>query len=197
MGEQKLAHRYTIEEYLNMEAVSEERHEYHKGEVFAMAGGTYNHGLIGANASFALNMAARDKNCSVLSGDVRIRQEAADRFLYPDASVVCGEPEFGKTDKHAVTNPVLLVEVLSESSEAYDRGAKFFYYQQIPSLKEYLIIDQFRPVVTQIRRAEGSIWEIENHFGLDSAFKLVSLDATISLADIYRNVRELKEPFEE
>ncbi|MDX2284767.1 MAG: Uma2 family endonuclease, partial [Bacteroidia bacterium] len=149
MGERALIPIQTlsIADYLTLERQAEVRHEYHRGELFAMAGGTRNHGALGANIVTELNLLSRLRGCSTFSGDVRIRIDAENRFLYPEASVVCGPAESSIFDPDSITNPVLIAEVLSESTEAYDRGEKFRLYRQLPALREYLLIDQHRPLV--------------------------------------------------
>ena len=193
MGEKVLA-TYSIAEYLAWEQAAELRHEFHNGELFAMAGGTRNHGKLGANIITELTIIERKNGCTTYNGDVKIRIEASNRFVYPEASVVCGKIETSVHDADSITNPVLVAEVLSDSTEAYDRGAKFRLYQQLPAFREYLLIDQHRPVVTVFYRREDKIWEMREVMGLDQSIPLQSLDANIQMADLYRNTEDLKEP---
>ncbi|MEO0470165.1 MAG: Uma2 family endonuclease, partial [Bacteroidota bacterium] len=124
MGEKALAN-LSIEEYLQHEAGSDVRHEYHNGQVFAMAGGSLHHGILGNAINAELNILCRGKKSTPFNGDVRVRIEAANRFVYPQASVVCGPVQTSREDEHAIVNPILIAEVLSDSTEGYDRGAKF------------------------------------------------------------------------
>lgn len=196
MGEKALSV-LTIEEYLRFETESEIRHEFHDGEIFAMAGGTRNHGALGNAINTELNLQCRNKPCIPYNGDVKVRIEASNRFVYPEASVVCGKVETSPHDSEAITNPVLIAEVLSDTSEAYDRGAKFRLYQQLPSFQEYILIDQHRPVVTIFFRKEENIWEMREIIGLDQTIYLQSLEAEINMEDLYQNTQDLKEPFED
>lgn len=196
MGEKALT-RLTMSEYLAFEAGADIRHEFHQGEIFAMAGGTKNHGKIGSNIITELTLIERKKGCTTYNGDVKVRIEASDRFVYPEASVVCGTVETSIHDENSLTNPILIAEVLSDTTEAYDRGAKFRLYQQLPSFKEYLLIDQHRPVVTIYYRRDEKIWEMREVIGLDHTIYLQSLEAEITMADLYRNTTDLKGPFEE
>jgi Uma2 family endonuclease len=196
MGEKALA-TYSIEAYLAGEAEAEFRHEFHNGELFAMAGGTRNHGTLGNAINTELNLLCRNRPCIPYNGDVKIRIEASNRFVYPEASVVCGKIETSVHDAESITNPVLIAEVLSDSSESYDRGAKFRLYRQLPAFREYLLIDQHRPVVTVFYRREDKIWEMREVMGLDQTIRLQSLEADIQMADLYRNTEDLKEPLEE
>ncbi|MEZ4773322.1 MAG: Uma2 family endonuclease [Bacteroidia bacterium] len=193
MGEKALA-TYGIKEYLSFEKEAETRHEFHNGEIFAMAGGTFNHGLIGLNIGMELSLLSRKAGCTAVNGDVKIRIETSNRFLYPEASVICGEVEFSKDDPNAIINPVLIAEVLSESSEAYDRGAKFMYYQQIPSFREYILISQLYPVVNIFYKKDDAIWEMQTIIGLEGEFEIRTLGGIVKMSDLYRNTRDLTDP---
>ena len=154
MTEQKLKY-YSISEYLTLEEQSEERHEYEAGQIRAMSGGTINHGLIGTNITNALyNSLKNAGDCMALNGDVKIWIDTAASFVYPDAMAICGPIETAGQDEHAVTNPTLIVEVLSKSTESYDRGDKFHKYCSLPSFKEYVLIDQNKPVIDLLYREE-------------------------------------------
>ncbi|RMG61068.1 MAG: Uma2 family endonuclease, partial [Bacteroidetes bacterium] len=144
MGAEKLSHTLSYADYLDLQRTSETKYEYHDGFVVAMAGGSPEHGLIGMNMGSEVRSAIKSgqKPCRVFSSDVRIRVDVANRAFYPDLSVVCGDLIRSETDAQALTNPILIVEVLSESTEGYDRGEKFSYYRQLPSLQEYVLISQ-------------------------------------------------------
>ncbi|MFK7922245.1 MAG: Uma2 family endonuclease [Bacteroidia bacterium] len=194
MGEQVFSHKLSVEEYLKMEQESEVRHEFHDGEVFAMAGGTYNHSVIGANALALIHGACAEKSCITFNGDMKVEIKASNKYLYPEVSVVCGPVDISEQTSHAITNPVLIAEVLSESTEGYDRGAKFRYYQQLASFREYLLIDQASPVVTVYYLNDKDVWEMRSYMGLEANFPLHSLDIEISLKALYLNTQDLQNP---
>ncbi|MBC7553681.1 MAG: Uma2 family endonuclease, partial [Taibaiella sp.] len=132
---------FTVAEYLEMEQAAEEKHEYYKGEIFAMSGPKYQHVLVATNTLAALQQKLRGKPCRPLSSDMRIYIPKNSLFTYPDISVVCGEPEFLNNDEWNLLNPVVIIEVLSPSTKSYDRGDKFKLYRDIPTLKEYILIE--------------------------------------------------------
>jgi Uma2 family endonuclease len=152
--------RMTYPEYLAFEATSDTKHEYVNGEVFAMAGGTIIHGALTAAMSAALSNALRDRPCRILSSDVRVRSKATGLSTYADVTVVCHKIEVDDDDPHGVLNPSLIVEVLSDSTEAYDRGAKAAHYRRIASLREYVLVSQGEPLIEVYRRNERRKWEL-------------------------------------
>jgi Uma2 family endonuclease len=152
--------RMTYAEYLAFEATSDTKHEYVNGEVFAMAGGTITHGALAAAMTTALSNALRDRPCRVLSSDVRVRSKATGLSTYADVTVVCQKIEVDDDDPHGVLNPSLIIEVLSDSTEAYDRGAKAAHYRRIPSLREYVLVSQGDPMIEVYRRNERHKWEL-------------------------------------
>lgn len=173
-------------EYLAAEAKSDVRHEFLDGQVYALAGGTPEHAALAAAVIGELRNALRGKPCRVYSSDVRVRIEATGLTTYPDASVVCGQLETSREDPNAIVNPVVLVEVLSESTEAYDRGAKTQHYRRIPSLREYVLVAQHEPLVEVYRRNEQGRFEI-----IDARpgqqFELTSVGAAIDVSVLYAN----------
>jgi Uma2 family endonuclease len=152
--------RLSYPEYLSLEAASDTKHEYLDGEVFAMAGGTITHGALAGAVITALSNALRDRACRVLSSDVRIRSKATGLATYPDVTVVCQKIEVDADDANGVLNPTVIVEVLSDSTEAYDRGAKAAHYRRIPSLREYVLVSQREPLIEVYRRNERGNWEL-------------------------------------
>lgn len=176
-----------------MEQESEVRHEFHDGEIFAMAGGTYNHSIIGSNTLALIHGACAKKSCITFNGDMKV-QISNNKYLYPEVSVVCGPVEISKDTAHAITNPVLIAEVLSESTEGYDRGANFRFYQQLSSFREYLLIDQSSPVLTVYYLNDQDVWEMRNYMGLEAKFTLHSLGIEITLAALYLNTQDLQSP---
>ncbi|GAB4416060.1 MAG: Uma2 family endonuclease [Bacteroidia bacterium] len=188
MGEAATTLRLSIADYLEMERSADTRHEYHQGEIFAMAGGTQRHSILGNAINTELNLICRNTGCIPFNGDMRIRIEAEDRFLYPEASVVCGPVQTSRQDKDAITNPILIAEVLSDSSEAYDRGEKFRLYRTLPSLREYVLIDQKQPLTEVFSLEADGTWRYQVCQGADAQVALHSLGATIAMRDLYRNV---------
>ncbi len=176
----------TLSEYLAQEAISETRHEYVNGEAYAMAGGSDEHAALAARIITALGRALEGTPCEPRTSDLRVRT-ASGLTTYPDVTVVCGKSEKATDDPHAVTNPTLLVEVLSESSEAYDRGAKFAHYRSIPGLKEVLLVDFREPALTSlVRNADGS-WMVSFAQPGDTLV-LRSLDVRLEVDALYRGL---------
>lgn len=178
----------TVEEYLRLERAAPFRSEYWNGHLLAMAGGTPAHAVIGANLIAALGNALRSTRCTVFSPDMKVRTPAARRFFYPDVSVACGEPQFHDEDQDALVNPVLIVEVLSDSSEAADRGPKWLEYRRLPSLRAYVLVDQYQPVVEVYWRGEDGQWRFDAAIGLDSEIAIPPLNLRLALADVYAKV---------
>jgi Uma2 family endonuclease len=174
----------TYAEYLAAEAVAEVRHEYLNGEVWAMAGGTPEHGALAVSMTLALGAALQGKPCRGYSSDVRVRIPDTGLSTYPDLSVVCGQLETAPDDKDAITNPIVVVEVLSDSTEAYDRGAKWAHYRRIPSLREYVLVSQAEPRIEVFRRIEAGRWELlEARPG--ETMELASLGVQLDVAAVY------------
>jgi len=181
--------RMSYAEYLAFEATADTKHEYLDGEVFAMAGGTITHGALAAAMTTALSVALRDRPCRVLSSDVRVRSKATRLSTYPDVTVVCHNLEVDDDDPQGVLNPRLIVEVLSDSTEAYDRGAKAAHYRRIPSLREYVLVAQGEPLIEVYRRNERGNWELFVEARRGENVELTSCGAPITLAvdAIYRD----------
>lgn len=167
------------------------RHEFHDGEVFAMAGSTFNHSVIATNLLGLLQQHSRQQGCVTFNGDLRIRIESENCFLYPEASLTCDEPIMSEEDPHALINPGFIAEVLSEGTEGYDRGRKFFLYQQVASFREYWLLDQHRPFVSTFFKNQAGVWEFQNVFGLEANAPIRSLGVTLPLQELYRNARNL------
>jgi len=174
-------------EYLALEAQSEVKHEYLRGDVWAMAGGTPRHGRLAANFSGELRTALSGRPCVVYGSDVRIRIEATGRSTYPDLSVICGRDQIASDDKDALTNPVVIVEVLSETTERSDRGEKFAHYQRLPSLQEYVLVDQASPRIEVFHR-QGNTWVL-SIFESASTVRLESVGAEIPVDTVYADPR--------
>jgi Uma2 family endonuclease len=173
-------------EYLDVEFTSDEKHDYLDGDIVptAMSGGSILHGGLASSFGRLLGNALDGHPCRVFSSDVRIRVEETNRAFYPDLSVVCGALETANDDDQAIVNPVLLVEVLSDSTEGYDRGEKAAHYRRIPSLREYVLVSQREPHVEVYRKNEAGRWELWEHRAGET-IALASVDAEIELDAIY------------
>lgn len=181
----------TIEEYLQQEIDAGIKYEYHSGEIYAMAGGTLNHGLLCGNAYSEIRNKLREKssNCKPLTSEVKIHIKKKNSFVYPDAMVICGNIELSEDHNNSVTNPMLIVEVLSKSSAEYDRGDKFYLYRQIPGFREYVLIEQKKHVVdVHYKSPKSDLWQITRYEGLDQTIQLQSLGIEISMADLYFDI---------
>ena len=184
--------RMTYVEYLTAESSSEIRHEFLNGDVWAMAGGTPEHGALAAAVIREFGMALRGKPCRVYTSDVRVRVLATGLTTYPDVTVVCGAAETAPDDPMALVNPVVVVEVLSDATEAYDRGAKAAHYRQIPSLQAYLLVSQAEPLIELYRRREDR-WELADARPGDQ-LDLAPLDVRLDVRAIYANPFDASSP---
>ncbi|HVJ84010.1 MAG TPA: Uma2 family endonuclease [Caulifigura sp.] len=179
--------RVSVADYLAMERRSETKHEYFAGQIFAMAGASYVHTLLAANATAELRAALRDTDCNVVSSDLRIRT-LNELYTYPDAVVVCGKPVFDDEQRDTLTNPIAIVEVLSESTEGYDRGQKFLHYRSIPSLREYVLISQRQMLVEHFARQANGQWVLTTFSGPEETVVFPTLDVSIPIASLYLKV---------
>lgn len=173
-------------QYLELERRSEEKHEYLRGEVWAMAGGTPSHARIAANVIGTLIAALRGKPCGVFSSDLRVRVVETDRSTYPDVTVICGKREIAADDENAVVNPTLIVEVLSDATEASDRGEKFAHCQRLESLRDYVLVSQADRRIEAFSRGAGASW-LMTPYGPGQRRPLPSLGIEIDLDAIYFN----------
>lgn len=173
------------EEYLAIERQAEYKSEYVDGVMYAMAGGSERHNLIAGNLVTELNIQLRKVACKVYPSDLKVRVPNSKRFFYPDVSVVCGEVRFADDEKDVVLNPILVVEVLSDSTAAFDRGKKFQSYQQIETLQEYLLVSQDEHVVEHYLRQENGHWLYTKVSGLEELIVLPTLKSQLALSDIY------------
>jgi Uma2 family endonuclease len=175
------------EEYLAFERASDQKHEYADGEIFAMSGGTHEHSLIAGNVHGELRNALMERPCVVHGSDMRIKVAATNRYFYPDVSVVCGRPVFQDATRDVLLNPKAVIEVLSDSTERYDRGDKFQHYQQIASLTEYVLVSQTAPLVEHYARQADGSW-IYRALGPGEHVRLASLECEIAVDRIYLKV---------
>ena len=181
---------YTFEEYLRREEKAVEKHEFYNGKIIKMAGGTYNHSKISANALTALRVAVRNlpQKFSVHTSDLKIYIEPSDIGVYPDALVICQEPIFWKNRLDVIVNPLLIVEVLSPSTQSYDRLGKFELYKSLPSFQEYVLINADKHSVETRFREEPDLWRIKTEDDINNSVSLRSLGVSISMADIYEDI---------
>lgn len=179
---------FTPEEYLEKESVALEKSEYYAGEIFLMAGASPNHNRIAANVSAELNIGLRGGECEAFNSDQRLYIKKNGLYTYPDVMVVCGQIEFDSRDKDSITNPVLIVEVLSPSTANYDRGGKFELYRDIPSFSEYVLIHQEK-IHIEHHLADGKGgWLLTETKALDAELFCATIDISIPLARIYERV---------
>lgn len=180
--------KYTPEEYLALERQAEQRSEYYAGEIFAMSGASRRHSLIAGNIFASLHGQLRGRPCEVHMNDMRVKVSPAGLYTYPDVVALCGQPQFDDNQRDTLLNPTVIIEVLSPSTEAYDRGNKATQYRQLPSLCEHLLVSQEQMHVEQyIRQADGQ-WLFSEVNGQEARLHLPSIQAVLLLAAIYDNV---------
>ena len=180
--------RLSVQEYIQQEVASDTKYEYHNGKIFALAGGTLNHGLISGNIYSEMRNGFKDNHskCLPFNSDVKLYIKATNSYVYPDSMVICGEIEQSSEDENSVVNPVLIVEVLSKSTAEYDRGDKFHLYRKIPTFKEYVLIEQKKYVVdVHYKNDNSDLWRITRYEGLDNKIKLQSIDIEIPMEELY------------
>lgn len=178
----------TPDEYLAVERESEFRSEYVDGVVYAMTGASLNHIQVVSNVTAELVVQLRGRPCRTLSNEMKVRMPDSRRFFYPDVTVVCGEPQFHDERTDTILNPVLIIEVLSPSTEAFDRGLKFQSYQKLESLREYVLVAQDKHVVEQYVRQSGEKWTYSATIGRESSLSLPSVECTLNLQSVYDRV---------
>jgi Uma2 family endonuclease len=174
----------TEDEYLRLEREAETKSEFHDGQMFAMAGGSLNHSLL-SNSIGALLLGQVPPGCRVFNAYLRIRIPSARTYTYADCSVICGEPQFSSDQQDNVLNPLLIVEVLSPSTEAYDRGKKFELDRTLGSFREYLIVHQDRRRVEHYSRQDDGSWLLREYSGDGGSVTIGRLGVAVSLADLY------------
>jgi Uma2 family endonuclease len=179
----------SFDDWLALERTAEgQRSEFVAGEVFAMTGATEAHNLIVANVIAGLHAQLKGKPCRVYPSDLKVRIETDDVGAYPDVMAICGERMFYGDRRDVVTNPSLIVEVLSDSSEAYDRGDKFAHYRKLPSLKAYLLLSQDRMQAELFVRQHDDTWQFTAFVGAEERIPLAAVDAALVLAELYDKV---------
>ena len=178
----------TPEEYLAFERKATTKHEYLNGQIVAMSGASFAHNFITANIAIHLGIQLMDGECRVAASDMRVKVAQAESYFYPDVVVVCGEPRAEDDTFDTLLNPTLIVEVLSPSTETYDKGEKFEHYQQIAALKEYILVSQDKISVEHYCRQETE-WLRTEFQGLEEMLQLPSIDCELRLQDIYSRVQ--------
>lgn len=180
--------RISAEEYLAADRAAAEKSEFLNGEVFAMAGVSRPHNLIALNVAAEIRSQLKNRSCEVYPSDMRVRISETGLYAYPDVTVVCGKAEFADDQQDMLLNPVVIVEVLSETTEAYDRGEKFAHYRLLPSLKEYVLIAQDRVAVERyVRHGEGE-WLLSDARSLNDEIELASIACRLKVAEVYDKV---------
>lgn len=178
----------TEAEYLAFERASESKHEYFDGEIYAMSGANQAHNLIVANVIAALRPQIRGKGCQLYPSDMWVRVPATGSYAYPDVTIMCGEAQFDGDQRDVLLNPIMIIEVLSESTEAFDRGLKFQRYRELESLREYVLIDQHQAHIEHFTRTDSGIWQLSEASGKDSTLELVTADCELRLVEVYEDV---------
>lgn len=179
---------YTPEDYLQLEESTEERHEYRDGDIIPMTGGTTNHNELAGNLYANLKFGLKKRDYRVYIGDVKVWIPHHRIYTYPDVMVISGNPLYADQGTTTVMNPILISEVLSNSTKNYDQGDKFLAYRSIPQLQEYILIDQFRCHVMQYTKQNDQQWLLTEVKSQDSVINFKSFELTLSLADLYEGV---------
>jgi len=178
----------TAAEYLEFERDSEIKHEYFNGGIFAMSGATRNHNKITTNLNGLVWQHLKGKNCENYSSDMRVFVPETRLYTYPDLVVVCGEPQFQDDVFDTLLNPILLIEVLSDSTESYDRGKKFQHYRSIESLQEYVLVGQDEARIEKYVRHGDGFWLLSEAVGLDSEIEFSSIECRLALREVYDKI---------
>jgi len=188
--------KYTEREYLEIERQAETKSEFYEGEFFAMAGASREHNIISLNIAMSFRRKTKKRHCEVYHSDMRVYASNYGLYTYPDVTLVCGEPRFIDDMFDTLLNPSVLVEVLSKSTEDYDKIQKFDFYRSIDSLKYYLIVRQNRPYVEVWKKVKEDFWEVQFCDKLEDVARLDNLEITFELAEIYEKI-EFKEEDDE
>ena len=179
----------TPEQYLEMERKADFKSEYYAGQIFVMSGGSAPHSIIGGNIFALIWVQLRSGACTTFNNDMKVKVSPTGLFTYPDVSVVCGEVKYADETRDMMENPTLIVEVLSPSTQDYDRGEKFIHYQSLDSLTDYLLVSQDVMRVEHFVRQGDGQWLLSVHHGPESLVKIVSISSELRLADVYLKVQ--------
>ncbi|MFK7946639.1 MAG: Uma2 family endonuclease [Saprospiraceae bacterium] len=189
----KIVQSYSLEEYLELEEKAAYKSEFRNGKIVKITEGTFAHTRLISNI-FKLLGRLEDDTFETLSSDQTIFIPAYNQAVYSDTLVIKGEPEFYEGNNHVIINPTLIVEVLSNSTERYDRSRKFRKYQSLTSFQEYILIDQHMPIVDVLYKEGERDWRMRTYVGLEEAIHFKSIDVTLKMADIYKKVEDLRDP---
>ena len=179
---------FSPEDYLALERSADFKSEYFDGEIFAMTGASEPHNLIMISTIRELSTQLKKRPCKLYANDMRVKVSPTGLYTYSDLIVVCGKAQFDDVHFDTLLNPTLIIEVLSDSTEAYDRGRKFEHYRKLESLAEYVLIAQHRPHIESYRRQLDQQWLLTESTGLDSVFRLDSIDCELALAEVYDKI---------
>jgi Uma2 family endonuclease len=179
---------FTETEYLALERAADYRSEYYRGEIFAMAGASNEHNLIVNNLNFHLFTHLRGRGCRMYTFEMRLRINATRLYTYPDAMIVCGKSLYADDHVDTIVNPLVIVEVLSDSTESYDKGKKFDHYRQVPTVQEYILISQEIPQIERRVRVSATEWRLHVYDGLESVLPLDPIETSITLAQVYLDI---------
>lgn len=180
--------KYTPQEYLALERASQQKNEYFNGEIFAMGGASERHNLIAGNVFASLHTQVKGKPCKVYSSDMRVKISVTGLYTYPDVIALCGEASFEDEQQDTLLNPNIIIEVLSKSTEGYDRGEKFAHYRKIESVKEYVLISQDKSRVEDYARQSDNQWLMSEVSRLQESLHLPSINCTLLISDVYDKV---------
>lgn len=178
---------YTIQEYLEMENEALEKHEYYKGEIFAMSGAGARHNIISVNILISLGISLKGKKCRPYGSDMRVNIPENSLFTYPDISIFCGEVITLREDENTAIQPTVIIEILSPSTRNYDRGEKFMLYRAIPSLKEYILVDSESIHVEHFAINKEGLWQLKEHNTSQEKIFIETLDLRLPLKEIYED----------
>ena len=178
----------TAADYLALERQAETKSEYLNGRIYAMSGASRNHNRITVNLTSTLHAQLKRKPCEPFSGDMRVKVKPTGLYTYPDVVVVCGEPRFEDPHVDTLLNPTVIIEVLSDSTAAYDRGEKFAHYRALPSLSDYLLIAQDQPRIEHYQRQSDGRWLYSATDGLDAQVEISTIGCVLRLAEVYERV---------
>ena len=184
---EKLPH-FTVEQYLELELKAEYQSEYFDGEIYAMSGGSPTHSFIIANSVQAIGNQLADRACRVATQSLKVWAKEENSFMYPDIMVICGPITLAPNTKDAIINPMVVFEVLSPSTSAFDRGGKFRKYKSLPSLKEYVLIEQDEPEIDVFERLPNGDWNLRSYSGLETEIQLNSLGLSVPMKAIYAKI---------
>lgn len=180
---------YSPQEYLAIERAAQQKHEYFNGEIFALAGASERHSLIVVNLVAAIHVQLKGTNCKVYSNDLRLKVTATGLYAYPDVVALCAEAHFDDEHRDTLLNPDLIIEVISKSTEGYDRGEKFAHYRRIESLSEYLLISQDKYCIEQYVRQPDNQWLMSEVSKLEESIELPSIKCRLLLGDVYDRIQ--------